>query len=178
MPAGTTYKENSIMLDGVPVENDNTDLANGLNVTVPAGKTRRLSFTVTVKAKEELTDGYIITNQATVGEGEEPNTNEVEHTYVEPVISSQKTSEILNVTGRDYALEGETIKYTITVTNNGGLSGDATITDEIPTGTTFVEGSIKVNGVTLEEDNTETKLNSGIKVNVPAKEGAQQEQQV
>ena len=172
MPAGTTYKENSIMLDGVPVENDNTDLANGLNVTVPAGKTRRLSFTVTVKAKEELTDGYIITNQATVGEGEEPNTNEVEHTYVEPVISSKKTSEILNVTGRDYALEGETIKYTITVTNNGGLSGDATITDEIPTGTTFVDGSIKVNGVTLEEDNTETKLNSGIKVNVPAKEGS------
>ena len=171
IPTGTTYKDNSIMLDGKPIENDETDLANGLNITVPAGEQSILSFTVTVNAKEELTDGYIIRNQARVEDTDEPDTNEVEHTYVEPIISSQKTSEILNVTGRDYALEGETIKYTITVTNNGGLSGDATITDTIPEGTTFVPGSIKVNGVTLETDNTETKLNSGIEVNVPAKEG-------
>ena len=131
-PEGTTFALGSIVVkvDNVQINTDKTyteeELEQGISVEVPAGKTASVSFQVTVN---NLNDGTLIKNKATVGDSEEPNTNETEDKYVEPIISSQKTSEILNVTGRDYALEGEKIKYTITVTNNGGLSGDATITD-------------------------------------------------
>ena len=173
VPEGTTYKANSMMLDGIPVDNNAEDLANGLNVTVEAGQTSTLSFTVTVNGIEELADGYTVRNQATV---ENEPTEEITHTYIEPEITAEKTAEILNaegepVEGRTYALEGETIRYIITVKNDGGLSGDAIITDTIPTGTTFVDGSIVVVNAKEEKDYALSDLNTGITVTVPAKEG-------
>ena len=64
------------------------------------------------------------------------------------------------------------ITYTITVTNDGGLDKNVVVKDELPAGTTFVEGSIKVNG--LPTQNTESNLRDGITVNVPAKQGDSQ----
>ena len=160
VPAGTTYQDNTMKLAGEPIGNNSEDLANGFNVTVPAGQTSTLEFKVTVNDNE---DGFKIRNVATVN-GEE--TNETEHTYVEPIISAEKT--VTTENSLAYVVEGEKITYTITVTNNGGLSKDVEIKDTIPEGTTFVEGSIKVNNVNL--GNTLTNLTTdGITVNVPAK---------
>ena len=170
-PEGTTFVPGSIV---VKVDNNQintektyseTELNQGIEVEVPAGKTAEVSFEVTVN---DIEDGTIIRNQATVGESEEPNTNETESKYVEPIISVQKTAEEERPE-IGYAQEGEKITYIITVINNGGLSKDVEIKDTIPDGTAFVEGSIEVNGVPVEEDNTEAKLENGITVNVPAK---------
>ena len=171
-PEGTTFAQGSIVVkvDNVQINTDKTyteeELVQGISVEVPAGKTASVSFQVTVN---NLNDGTLIKNKATVGDSEEPNTNETEDKYVEPIISSEKTVEIEHPEV-GYALEGETIKYTITVTNNGGLSKDVIIKDTAPEGTTFVPGSIEVNG-SGADNYTETNLNSGITVNVPAKEG-------
>ena len=167
IPTGTTYKDNSIMLDGKPIENDETDLANGLNITVPAGEQSILSFTVTVNELEN--NNTEIKNVATV---EDVPTEEITHTYVKPDISGEKTAEILDAEGlpvveRTYALEGETIKYTITVKNDGGLADDAIVIDGAPEGTTFVEGSIVVVNAKEEKEYTQADLNSGITVTVP-----------
>ena len=181
-PAGTTFAGNIVVkINNVAVEDatyDETDLRDGIPVTVPAKEgenagTSSVSFDVTVN---DLSDNTEIKNQATVGEGEEPNTNEVKHLYVEPEITSEKTAEIYNaigtkVTNRTYALEGEIIKYTITVTNNGGLSKDVEIKDTIPEGTTFVDGSIEVVNAKEEKEYTQADLNNGIEVNVPEKVG-------
>ena len=164
IPTGTTYKDNSIMLDGKPIENDETDLANGLNVTVPAGEQSILSFTVTVN---DLSDGTEIRNVANVND---TPTEEIIHTYVEPIIDGEKSISTEN--DLDYAVEGEKITYTITVRNDGGLDGNAIIKDTAPTGTTFVPGSIKVNGLPTQD--TEDNLKDGITVNVPAKQGDSQ----
>ena len=60
----------------------------------------------------------------------------------------------------DYVVEGETITYTITVTNTGDLGKDVTVRDNIPAGTTFVPDSIVIveNGTPKEGTFTESNL--------------------
>lgn len=52
---------------------------------------------------------------------------------------------------------GDTLTYTITISNNGTLTNtDLFFTDTIPTGTTFVENSVKIDDVSMENYNPET----------------------
>ena len=48
--------------------------------------------------------------------------------------------------GLSYVVEGEKITYTIIVENAGGLEKEVLVKDNIPEGTSFVEGSIKLDG--------------------------------
>ena len=77
---------------------------------------------------------------------------------VRPIITASKTAD------KTAVVEGEIITYTITATNSGRADGKAVIKDTIPTGTTFVEGSIKVNNENT--DYTAEDLQNGIEVNV------------
>ena len=76
----------------------------------------------------------------------------------------------------DYVVPGEKIIYTIIAKNSGGLDKNVVIKDTIPTGTTFVDDSIKVNSLSSFEVNGETvdftqktadDLANGITLNVP-----------
>ncbi len=128
---------------------------------------------------EEETDGenpIYYEPVITTGEG----SIKVVNTFIGPVISQNKTYEIIakdgsKVTTRDYVMEQEKIRYTITVTNEGQIERDVAIKDEIPAGTTFVEGSIKINGNesyelkdgSLASEKTQANLRDGITVTVP-----------
>ena len=158
IPEGTTFVENSIKIDNRETNYTEQDLENGISVTVLTMKPTILTFDVKVG---DLSDGTIIKNQAKVNE--EP-TDETETTYQEPVISAEKTS------NKTAVAVGEEIEYTITATNNGTAAGEAVIKDEVPEGTTFVEGSIKVNGEAKPELG-ETDLNNGIVEEVEANGG-------
>ena len=136
IPEGTTFVEGSIKVGDTTTGNTADNLANGINVDVPANEIKTLEFKVKVN---DLSNNTQIRNIATVDD--EP-TNETTHTYVEPIISQEKESETAN--GLDYAVEGEKITYTITVKNDGGLADDVQIQDNIPEGTSFVDGSIKI----------------------------------
>ena len=161
IPTGTTFVPGSIKVKGSATGNSAEELASGIEVNLNAGESTTLEFKVTVN---DLGNNTQIRNVATIDD--EP-TNEVEHKYVEPIISAEKKSTTEN--GLGYVVEGEKITYTITVRNDGGLSKDVVIKDNVPEGTTFVDGSIKVNG-SGDDNYTETDLNSGIKVKVPAKQ--------
>lgn len=167
VPTGTTFVQGSVKINGVQNSSiTEANLKNGITVNVPATtKNVSVSFDVTIN---DLNDEDIITNIATV---DEKQTNEVKLRYVEPIISQKKDVETENKL--DYVVNGEKIKYTITVMNNGGLSKDVIIKDVIPEGTTFVPNSVKINNQTAQKGNgqpiTKEDIQNGVQVTVPAK---------
>ena len=107
--------------------------------------------------KTLINDGDIIKNTAYVNE--EPS-EEIETEFNKPVINSEKIAD------KTAVVAGEKLTYTIKVTNTGKADGTATVKDEVPTGTTFVEGSIAING-SIKSSLTEKDLKEGIEVDVP-----------
>ena len=163
IPAETTFVDGSIELNEVQLKDKENnvltkqDLEQGIEIEVAANSTVKLSFEVRVNSENNLNDGDIIKNTAYVNE--KPS-NEEETEFNKPIISSEKEA------NKTAVVAGEKLTYTIKVTNTGKADGTATVKDEVPTGTEFVKGSIKVNGVEKAEL-TEKDLKEGIKVNVP-----------
>ena len=169
IPEGTSFVENSIKINDMATVNTEENLRNGIRVIVDKKSSTRVSFEVMVGDLENRT---IIRNQAVIDtESENPEnpetpTNETETEYVEPEISSRKST--LTERGKDYVIAGEEITYTITVNNMGGLAEEVLVKDSIPEGTTFVEGSIEVGDRKTEK--TAEELAEGIIVRVEANE--------
>jgi len=157
-PENTTFVEGSIKVNGVEkAELTEENLKNGIEVEVKENSEVTVTFEVTVNEQNSLNDGDIIKNTAYVNE---KSSNETETEFNKPVINSEKVAD------KTAVVAGEKLTYTIKVTNTGKADGTATVKDEVPTGTTFVEGSIKVNGVEKAEL-TEKDLKEGIEVDVP-----------
>ena len=157
-PENTTFVEGSIKVNGVEkAELTEENLKNGIEVEVKENSEVTVTFEVTVNEQNSLNDGDIIKNTAYVNE---KSSNETETEFNKPVINSEKVAD------KTAVVAGEKLTYTIKVTNTGKADGIATVKDEVPTGTTFVEGSIKVNGVEKAEL-TEKDLKEGIEVDVP-----------
>ena len=167
-PDGTQFVENSIKVNDAETQYTLEDLNNGITVDVPQGGETALTFDVQVN---DLNDEDLVTNTANYeditvqGKETSSETNQVDLTYVEPIISVEKDATTEN--GNDYVTTDETIEYQITVQNAGGLAKDIIIKDIIPEGTTFVDGSIKING--QDTDYTAEDLENGINTNVPEK---------
>ena len=157
-PENTTFVEGSIKVNGVEkAELTEENLKNGIEVEVKENSEVTVTFEVTVNEQNSLNDGDIIKNTAYVNE---KSSNETETEFNKPVINSEKIAD------KTAVVAGEKLTYTIKVTNTGKADGTATVKDEVPTGTEFVKGSIKVNGVEKDEL-TEKDLKEGIKVDVP-----------
>ena len=138
IPAGTTLVEKSITNNGV----ESNGTITWTDVEVKAGDTVEVSFKVTINSDTKTS----VTNKAVI-DGNKP-TEEVE-------------TRVANITGaksvdKSTAKVGDTLTYTIILTNSGNADGTVTVTDEIPTGTTLVADSITANGSYNEENKTIT----------------------
>ena len=167
-PEGTQFVENSIKINDEVTDYTLEELKNGIQIDVPVGGETRLSFDVKVN---DLENDAIISNKANykdvtvTGKETDGETNRLDLTYIEPIISSRKEATTEN--GNEYVVENEKIEYKIIVQNDGGLEKDVIIQDIVPEGTTFVEGSIKINDEQTQY--TKEDLKNGIQVNVPKK---------
>ena len=116
MPEGTEYVANSAKIvngDNSEEEISIEDLAKGISLDINAKETKKISFTVKVK---DMNNDTVIRNVAKVND---KPTQEVEHTYVKPEITSRK--EVTTEKGNEYAVPGEKLTYKITVENAGSL---------------------------------------------------------
>ena len=67
-----------------------------------------------------------------------------------------KTETITDPSGGNNPVSGATIKYTLTVTPNGSATGtNLVVTDPIPVNTTYVSGSMTLDGTALGDSNTD-----------------------
>ncbi|MDR4458560.1 DUF11 domain-containing protein, partial [Bacillus tropicus] len=61
-----------------------------------------------------------------------------------------------------FATIGDTISFASVITNLGATTANnIVLTDSIPTGTTFVPNSLKINGVTVPKTNPQNGINIG-----------------
>ncbi|WP_068773365.1 DUF11 domain-containing protein [Paenibacillus sp. FJAT-26967] len=148
IPAGTTLVANSVTVNGTV--RTGADPSTGILLgTVGAGSTTTVVFRVTVTS---LPSPAQISNLATASfsfqsvpggpviSGSVPS-NTVTIPVYQPVISLAKSASTSSAT------IGDTVTYTVTLTNSGSIRAAATFTDAIPAGSSFVAGSVTVRGV-------------------------------
>ena len=64
---------------------------------------------------------------------------------------------IVKSVDKAFAVKGDILTYTSVITNTGSVPvTDVIFKDEIPAGTTFIDGSVTVNGVSFPAYNPET----------------------
>ena len=161
LPAGITFdKDTLIQVGDTGTVYTEQNLKNGIPVEVPAYGSIDVVFAGKVDTLANNEYSKTLTNQATVDN--EP-TNEVTTNVTKANITAHKEAE---PSSGNKVREGDEITYRIKVRNDGTRAGDVIVKDTIPTGTTFVEGSIKIDNV-ADSSKTATDLANGITLNVP-----------
>ncbi len=157
---GTTNPSNT----GTTTQGQNgTTTNNGTTTGTTTGEVPNDEY-VTERVEEQevlVSEDYLVEWQPLKIEA---STTTANLSIIRPIISAEKTADKTAVRA------GEVITYTIKVTNSGNADGVAIVTDKIPTQTTFVENSIKINGQEAKNDAGEAltakDLENGISVNV------------
>ena len=160
LPAGITFDNDTLIQVGeTGTVYTEQNLKNGIPVEVPANGSIDVVFAGKVDKLASNEYSKNLTNQATVDN--EP-TNEVTTNVTKANITAHKEAE--PVSGNKVRL-GDEITYRIRVRNDGTREGTAVVKDTIPTGTTFVEGSVKIDNV-ADSTKTATDLQNGISITV------------
>ena len=160
LPAGITFDNDTLIKVGnVDTVYTEQNLKNGIPVEVPAYGSIDVVFAGKVDTLANNEYSKTLTNQATVDN--EP-TNEVTTDVTKANIKAHKEAD---PTSGNKVREGDEITYRIRVRNDGTRTGDVIVKDTIPAGTTFVEGSIKIDNV-ADSTKTDNDLANGISVTV------------
>lgn len=150
---GTSFVPNSLVVSGTSIAGDPTV---GVNIgTIPVDGTRTVRFAVSI---DSLPTTNPIANQATASyevtvdpnQPPRPQTltsNQILVTVANPLLAMNKTVDLA------FAEVGGTLTYTITLTNTGNVAlTDIIFADLDPSGTTFVPGSVSINGTSSAEN--------------------------
>ncbi|WP_091067851.1 isopeptide-forming domain-containing fimbrial protein [Paenibacillus sp. NFR01] len=141
LPSGTVFVTGSVTVDGVP--RPSVSPATGVTVgNIAPGASVTVTFQVLVTA---LTGNGGITNQSSVSFTSGASSNvafsniSVTPDYV-PILTAVKTGNTANAT------VGDTVTYTVVVSNTGNYPATATLSDTIPAGSTLVPNSVLIGG--------------------------------
>lgn len=148
MSNGATYVAGSVTVNGTPQPTYDPeagfilpDLNVGQSVTVSYSMQANNPVTQTPVTNFATLD-YSVDDPSRSIVNFSENTNTVSIDIISNRISVVKSVD------KAYAVKGDNLHYTTVVTNTGTLlKSDIVFTDPIPAGTTFVAGSVKINGV-------------------------------
>ncbi|EEM46784.1 hypothetical protein bthur0005_33210 [Bacillus thuringiensis serovar pakistani str. T13001] len=149
LPPGTSFVTNSVTINNVtqPGVSPVTGIPAG---TVNPGETITVTFQIQINA---IPPSGKIENTASVTYTSQPNPSEPPITTTTPTPTVTIPVRTANpnpqkTVDREFASIGDTLTYTITLQNTGNIPAiNVIITDSIPTGTTFIPGSVTINGV-------------------------------
>lgn len=152
IPNVTVLIQNSVMLNGITQAG--ADPRNGITIgTLGPGAMAKVEFKVKV---ETIPNPNVIKNTGYVdysytSDPANPNANNEQNATntVETIINSGKLSNVSKTASLDFADIGDEITYTIVASNVGNVTlNELVIKDTIPNGTTFINNTISINGIT------------------------------
>ncbi|MGW5952276.1 DUF7507 domain-containing protein [Bacillus mycoides] len=154
IPTGTTFVLNSLTIDGSTQVGANP--ANGVNIgSIPTGTTKNVSFQVvvsTIPASNVVSNGSSASYQYTVNPSQSPVTKNISSNLASTQINNANLT-LTKSTNKQFATIGETISYTILITNSGNTAANnVQLTDPLPNGTILTLGSVTLNGVLQNVD--------------------------
>lgn len=150
LPPGSTFVPGSVTVAGVarPTVDITTGVSLGsLNLGSSITVTYRANVT-SVPSSQQLVNvaNAAFTFQSVAGgpiiTGVIPS-NGVTTPVYSPILAIVKSANVANAT------VGNTVTYRLDITNSGNIGATTTVTDNIPSGSTFVPGSVTVNGTTV-----------------------------
>ncbi len=143
LSSGATYVLGSVIVNGVPQPSYDLNTGFALGNLAPNGV---IVVSYDIRANNPLTQTPV-TNFATISyTAGNRNLSENTNTVQLVIVSNRLT--IVKTVDKPVAIQGETLHYTSTVTNTGTLlKSNLFFTDPIPAGTTFVPGSVTIDGV-------------------------------
>ncbi|AIQ51776.1 DUF7507 domain-containing protein [Paenibacillus sp. FSL R7-0331] len=162
IPAGTTFDPNSVIVGGFPQPGSAPDTGIAVGTVAP-GASVSVSFTVfivSLPSPQQLVNQASSTFTFTPPDGRLLTGTAVSNT-VTIAVSAPNLAVVKSTTFTAAAL-GDTIPYTVTITNNGiDPVNNVLLNDPTPDGTTFVTGSVAVNGVPFPNANPATGVAIG-----------------
>ncbi|WP_354486117.1 hypothetical protein [Paenibacillus sp. PvP094] len=156
IPAGASFVTGSVTVNGVAQPAANP--AGGISLgTLTPGASATITFSIRV---DTIPPSGQLSNRSTVSftSGAFSSTtfsNTVVTSVFQPILSAQKTASTQNAT------VGDTVSYTVTVSNTGNYGAQINLTDNIPAGTILVPNSVIVNGQPLPAANPATGISAG-----------------
>ncbi|ASZ16667.1 cell surface protein [Bacillus cereus] len=149
IPTGTTFVLNSLTIDGTTQVGANP--ATGVNIgSIPSGTTKNVTFQVvvnTIPASNVVSNGSSASYQYTVNPSQSPVMKNISSNLVSTQINNANVT-LSKSTNKQFATIGETINYTILITNSGNTAAtNVQLTDSLPNGTILTPGSVTLNGV-------------------------------
>ncbi|GMR65362.1 hypothetical protein BAC7755_20320 [Bacillus sp. MN7755] len=163
IPQGTTFIENSVIVNGETLPGVNP--VSGIPIgTIIVGGDAIASFQVTVTSipiQNELNNQAITTFNYIVNPNNVPVTNT---TTTNTVTTTVQNDNVIAIKAVDFtsALPGQILTYTITITNSGNITiEDLLLVDTAPVDTTFVIGSVTINGINQPNANPENGITLG-----------------
>lgn len=148
MTAGASYVPGSVIVNGV-AQPTYDPIAGFALPAINPGAAATISYTI--KADNPLTttpvtDFANLSYSVNDPERGTVNFNENTNTVAVEIISNRLTN--VKSVDKVFAVQGDNLHYTSTITNTGTIAKtDIVFKDPIPVGTTFVAGSVKINGV-------------------------------
>ena len=156
IPSGASYIANTLIIDNVP-NSSNPEMGIILSNPISSGQTILIKFKVLVEElpvlnpmvnEAELEYNYTIDPQNPNSEFEKGKSNEVLTKVNNAELVGENGENFIKAVDKEFADIGDELTYEIMIGNTGNVNANnVVIQDTIPISTSFVNGSLKINGV-------------------------------